>query len=44
MDYRVQLEKALIFIENNLNNTISVTDVAKAASYSYYHFHRFFKQ
>ncbi|MEK8215217.1 effector binding domain-containing protein [Paenibacillus sp. FSL L8-0463] len=43
MDYRVQLEKALIFIENNLNNTISVTDVAKAASYSYYHFHRFFQ-
>ncbi|WP_349948671.1 AraC family transcriptional regulator [Lacrimispora sp. BS-2] len=34
--------KAIIFIENNLYNSISACDVAKAAGYSYYHFHRYF--
>jgi AraC family transcriptional regulator len=36
------LEKAIIFIENNLYKSITVFDVANAVSYSYYHFHRYF--
>lgn len=35
--------KAIVFIENNLYEPIVACDVAKAASYSYYHFHRYFQ-
>lgn len=34
--------QAIVFIENHLYNPISTRDVAKAVSYSYYHFHRYF--
>lgn len=34
--------EAIVFIENNLYNSITACDVAKAVSYSYYHFHRYF--
>ncbi|MFD3257545.1 GyrI-like domain-containing protein [Paenibacillus lentus] len=35
--------KAIVFIENNLYEPIAACDVAKAVSYSYYHFHRYFQ-
>jgi len=35
--------KAIVFIENNLYEPIVASDVAKAVSYSYYHFHRYFQ-
>lgn len=35
--------KAIVFIENNLFEPIAACDVAKACSYSYYHFHRYFQ-
>ena len=43
MNYLEQLEKAVIFIENNLNEDIKVEEVAGIAGYSYYHFHRIFE-
>jgi AraC family transcriptional regulator len=43
MNYLEQLEKAVIFIENNLNEDIKVDMVAGVAGYSYYHFHRIFE-
>lgn len=36
------ISNAISFIENNIYEQISVLDVAKSVSYSYYHFHRFF--
>ncbi len=35
--------KAIVFIENNLFEPITVCDAADACSYSYYHFHRYFQ-
>ncbi|MEM1486267.1 AraC family transcriptional regulator [Oscillospiraceae bacterium PP1C4] len=43
MNYLEQLEKAVLYIEKNLNENIKVEEVAGAASYSYYHFHRIFE-
>lgn len=43
MDYLKHLEKAIIFIENNLLESIKVEEVAGIAGYSYYHFHRIFE-
>ena len=43
MDYVKQLEKAILFIEDNLKENIKVEDVASQAGYSYYHFHRIFE-
>jgi AraC family transcriptional regulator len=43
MNYLEQLEKAVIFIENNLHEDIRVDEAAGAAGYSYYHFHRVFE-
>ncbi|WP_094604186.1 HTH-type transcriptional activator RhaS [Sporomusa silvacetica DSM 10669] len=43
MNYLEQMEKAVIFIENNLNEDIKVEEVAGIAGYSYYHFHRIFE-
>ena len=43
MNYLEQLEKAVIFIENNLSEDIRVDEAAGAAGYSYYHFHRIFE-
>lgn len=34
--------QAIVFIENNLYEPIVACDVAKAVTYSYYHFHRYF--
>lgn len=43
MNYIDQVEKAIIYIENNLHENIKVEEIAGAASYSYYHFHRIFQ-
>ncbi len=43
MDYLQQLERAIIYIENNLKEDIHVEEVAGNAGYSYYHFHRVFE-
>ncbi len=43
MNYLNQLEKAVMFIENNLSEDIKVEEIASAAGYSYYHFHRVFE-
>ncbi|MGG0824106.1 AraC family transcriptional regulator [Paenibacillus turicensis] len=42
MDYRLTLEQAIVYIEENLGGTIKVEEVAKAAGYSYYHLNRQF--
>ncbi|SNS95224.1 transcriptional regulator, AraC family [Anaerovirgula multivorans] len=43
MNYYDQLEKAIIFIEQNLCEDIKVEAVAGVAGYSYFHFHRIFE-
>ncbi len=43
MEYLAQFERAIIYIENHLNENIRVMDVAKEAGYSYYHFTRMFQ-
>jgi AraC family transcriptional regulator len=43
MLYIKQLEDAILYIENNLENKISVMEVAKVSNYSYFHFHRLFE-
>lgn len=40
--YRARIQKALEFIEQHLSSKFSVTDVAQAAHFSEYHFHRLF--
>ena len=42
MECHQAIGKAMVFIENHLNEPIKASDVAGAASYSYYHFHRYF--
>lgn len=43
MDYLITFEKAILYVENHLNENISVKDVADEAGYSYYHFTRIFQ-
>lgn len=43
MDYLKYFEKAVMYIENNLHENITVNDVAKEIGYSYYHLTRLFK-
>ena len=43
MSYLNSIEKALIYIENNLHEDINLSAIAKEAGYSLYHFHRIFK-
>lgn len=42
MECHQAIGKAIVFIENHLNEPIKASDVAGAVSYSYYHFHRYF--
>ncbi len=42
MNNREVIGQAIVFIENHLYESIAASDVAKAVSYSYYHFHRYF--
>lgn len=43
MNYLQQLEKSVMFIEDNLGEGIRVEDVGAVAGYSYYHFQRIFE-
>lgn len=43
MDYIKSLEKAIMYIEENLNEDVRAEDVAKFIGYSYYHFTRLFE-
>lgn len=42
MDNREVIGQAIVFIENHLYEPIAACDAAKAVSYSYHHFHRYF--
>ncbi len=42
MDYRKALERAVVYVENHLGDSLKVEEVAKAAGYSYYHLTRQF--
>lgn len=43
MNYIKSFEKAIIYIEENLNEDFKAEDVAKSIGYSYYHFTRLFE-
>lgn len=43
MDYIKSFEKAIIYIEENLNKDLKAEDVSKFIGYSYYHFTRLFQ-
>jgi len=43
MDYRVHIEKAIDYIEKNLQYEITLTDCARVSGYSPYHFLRIFR-
>ena len=42
MDYKKVLEQAVIYIEQHLNEGLSVEEVSKVTGYSYYHLNRQF--
>ncbi len=42
IEYQKRIQKALIFIQENLDKPLTLKEVAKAASFSEYHFHRIF--
>lgn len=44
MDYKTHIMRAINYIENNLKNEIKLSDCARAAGYSDYHFIRVFKE
>lgn len=43
MEYLEAFERAIIYMENHLDDAISVHEVASASGYSYYHFTRIFQ-
>lgn len=43
MDYRIHIQKALDYIEDNLKNDLDNSTLARVAGYSEYHFLRIFK-
>lgn len=40
--YRQRIQKALVYIDNHLTGHLSALDIAQAAHFSHYHFHRLF--
>lgn len=42
MSYYINLQKAIDYIENNLENTVGLEQIAKVAGYSVPHFYRMF--
>jgi len=44
MEYKEHIQKAIDYIEDNLKYDINLSDCAKAAGYSLYHFLRIFKE
>ena len=43
MDYKKRVCQAMDFISRNLDRDLSLEEVAQAASFSMFHFHRIFK-
>ena len=43
MDKLHVIGKSIVFIENNLYDSIVASDISDEVSYSYYHFHRYFQ-
>lgn len=43
MEYLEAFEQAIIYMENHLDQAVSVHEVSKASGYSYYHFTRIFQ-
>lgn len=43
MTYSAEIQEALTYIESNLDKPLTLDDIAKAAGFSKYHFHRIFK-
>lgn len=43
MEYLEAFERAIIYMENHLDEAVSVHEVAKTSGYSYYHFTRIFQ-
>lgn len=43
MEYLEAVERAIMYMENHLDEAISVHEVARASGYSYYHFTRIFQ-
>ena len=41
--YQTKINKALIYIDNNLSEEINVSELARISGFSLYHFHRIFK-
>lgn len=41
-EYKARIDRVIRYIESNLTNKISLTDVAKISHFSPYHFHRIF--
>ena len=41
-EYKVRVDRVIQYIEANLSNNISLTEVAKVSHFSAYHFHRIF--
>lgn len=44
MDYTKDIQKALSYIEENLNNHLSLNEISNVAGMSEFHFHRIFKK
>ena len=42
-DYIQSIYKVILYIENNYNQTLTLEELSKVASFSKYHFHRIFK-
>ncbi len=42
-DYKARMLRVLVFIQDHLDETISLDDLAKVAHFSPYHFHRLFR-
>ena len=43
MDYKKRVCQAMNFISHNLDRDLSLEEIAEAASFSIFHFHRIFK-
>jgi AraC family transcriptional regulator len=43
-EYKARIDRVIQYIETNLSNSISLTDVAEVSCFSPYHFHRIFTE
>ena len=42
-EYRTRINRAMDYIENNIDSSLSLDTIAHAAAFSPFHFHRVFK-